>query len=1458
MCRAYSQPHRLAYAFLHNTEVQHSLTYEVLARQARIIAAQLIDHGATGPVLLSYPPGLDFIAAFFGCLYAGVIAVPLYPPRRNRPDSRLSAIVADSQAAVGLTASTTLADIRRAQEPASTKLHWIATDVLPTDRHSLNIEPRAGNEAAAYLQYTSGSTSTPKGVMVTHSGLLHTLRDLDAGYRHDTDSVMVSWLPLFHDMGLIYGMLQPLHGGFPCYMMDPAAFLQRPSRWLQAISRYGGTHSAAPNFAFDLCARSVDQAEKACLDLRRWRVALNAAEPVRAETLTSFAAAFAGSGFATRSFCPGYGLAESTLKVTAVRRDTEPTLLRVQGRLLALGRVVDANAGECDARELVGCGLSEIDARIAIVGPETLVECAPARVGEIWVRSESVARGYWKRPAETDCTFAAHLADTGEGPFLRTGDLGFVHQGEVFVTGRLKDMVIVRGVNHYPQDIELSVERCHPALRPGAGAAFSVENGDEEGLVIVHEIERAGRRHVDYDAVIQAIRAAVTREHDLAVHAVTLLRPASVPKTSSGKIQRYACRQEFLSGSLQVVAEWRQAAGPAATAADLSSSVGTPEVAQIRHWIVGRLAERLNLAPAQLDAHAPFAVLGLDSLSTVRLSGELEQWLGRELSSTLLFDHPSPDALARYLARPVQSSLPARHVGPVVEPIAVIGIGCRFPGAADIGTFWRALRAGVDSVGPAPAGRWSAHGRAGAIPGHFLDAIDRFDADFFGISPREAQSMDPQQRLLLEVAWEAIENAGLVDLAGSPTGVFVGISSSDYARLLLRSGEADAYAGTGGALSIAANRISYLFDLRGPSWAVDTACSSSLVALHNACQALRLRECDLALAGGVNLMASPELTGVLYDAHMLAPDGRCKAFDESADGYGRGEGCGVVILKRHADALRDGDNILALVLGSAVSQDGRSNGLTAPSGLAQQQVIRRALDNAGVEPADIAYVETHGTGTSLGDPIEIGALTAVLADGRMQTQPCRLGSVKTGIGHLEAAAGIAGFIKTVLALRHGELPPHLHLRRLNPHIRLESTPFSIPTVLEPWPPAGPRRVAGVSSFGFGGTNAHVIVSEAERAGAGAAVGSEGPHLLTLSAKHPVALREIAAAYASWLDAHPDASLGDVCCTAAIARVHFRHRCAVVAESLPELRLKLAAVAAGASVVDVAFGEALASSAELVADTAGTLIDLADLYARGADVNWRAFYRDHPHQRLVLPSYRFQRQQFWVPDAAHEAAAAANAAQPSTQVVRLLEQGDAEALARLVAESAQLSAEQTEIAQTCMRDLVARHHNDARQGAVPSIDRGHAAARVEHPTPIKVGESPGELRRRLDAVESNERRHLLVSYLQGEIAELLQLDQGRLPDLRRGLFDMGFDSLMALELRDRLDCTLGTKLSPTLAFDCPSVAILAEHLLELFALSDAAVAQTADDSCDERLAEVCTLSEAELGSLVDEELQRALN
>ena len=581
-----------------------------------------------------------------------------------------------------------------------------------------------------------------------------------------------------------------------------------------------------------------------------------------------------------------------------------------------------------------------------------------------------------------------------------------------------------------------------------------------------------------------------------------------------------------------------------------------------------------------------------------------------------------------------------------MDPIAIIGIGCRLPGASDPESYWQLLRNGVDAITEVPAERWDIDavydpnpkvpGKMSTRWGGFIEqGAGDFDANFFGISPREAARMDPQQRIALEVAWEALEDAALAPdkLSGTQTGVFIGISHSDYDRLIYQDhSRLSAFNGTGSYHCIAANRISFLLNLLGPSMAVDTACSSSLVAVHLACQSLRLGESNLALAGGVNMNISPEETIALSKARAMAADGRCKVFDARADGYVRGEGCGIVILKRLADALRDGNSIRALIRGSAVNQDGLSNGLTAPNGNAQQAVVRQALDNAGLAPTQISYVEAHGSGTPLGDPIEVKALKAVLLQDRPADRTCWIGSAKTNLGHLEAAAGIAGLIKVVLAMQHGEIPPHLHLQQLSPYISLEDTPIKIPLELTPWVTPEEHRIAGVSGFGFGGTNCHVILEEAAKQEIVRNETDRPLHLLTLSAKNEPALLQLAQRFENYLASHSDADLGDVCFTANTGRSHYDHRLAVIGGTTGQMRASLQSFITDQEDDNVARGKVQSKrrgEPAVCVDVDADLRELAVLYVSGAQIDWAGFDRDYRRYPVVLPTYPFQRQRHWV-------------------------------------------------------------------------------------------------------------------------------------------------------------------------------------------------------------------------------------
>ncbi|MGW7688466.1 SDR family NAD(P)-dependent oxidoreductase [Streptomyces asiaticus] len=1187
--------------------------------RARTIAAVLQERfPAKERALIMCPAGLDYVISFFACLYADIVAVPVYPPdpafpMRTLP--RLTAIVEDAEPAVVLAPAATVALVDRFAEhaPGLRDIVWMAVDDIDTAAAHSWREPGTGREDLAFLQYTSGSTSSPKGVMVSHGNLMHNISEMNRRFfAGDPRQHMVSWLPPFHDLGLIMGLLTPAHGGYPVTFMSPYSFLKRPLRWLRAISDAGATASPAPNFAYDLAVAKVTEEDRRTLDLSTWRVALNGAEPVRKQTMERFSRTFAECGFRPTTHAPSYGLAEATLVVSTGDPAAEPVHRDLRAPALLMGTAEDAAPGEA-VRNLPSCGVSLHHQRVVVVDPQTRAALPDGRVGEIWVSGPSVAHGYWRRPEATEETFRARL-ETGEGTFLRTGDLGFADGGQIYVTGRIKDVVIVAGRNHYPQDIERTVESVGAGLRQGCGVAGAREIDGEERLILVQEY-RGSRSPEDRARVIDAIRTEVAREHGLQPYIVALARTGTVPKTSSGKLQRQACINDLLEGTFEPLALWRAdeaGSGPAAQGAPAAPDTDTaapdaavPDAGVIQQWLREALAAATGRPADTIDPELPFAGYGLRSVEMVAMVGDLERRLGIPVEAGIVWEHPTAAKLARHLAgQPAAPEAPAGADEPATtltapaplvapaadttdvpgadEPIAVIGIGCRFPGGVDgPDSFWQLLSEGRDAVTEVPAERWSteeftdedpsAPGRTNSRWGGFLEEIDRFDAGFFGISQAEAARMDPQQRLLAEVSFEALENAGVPtgSLSGTQTGVFVGISTFDYATGQLGDLDTiDAYTGTGSALSIAANRISYLLDLRGPSMAVDSACSSSLVAVVQACASLTRGECDLALVGGVNLVLSPAFAINFSKAGVMSADGRCKPFDASANGYVRSEGAGVVVLKPLSRALADGDPVHAVIRGGAVGQDGASNGLMAPNPKAQEAVVRAAHARAGVRAADIAYVEAHGTGTILGDPVEAKALGAVLGDGRAPDRPCLIGSVKSNLGHMEAAAGIGGLIKTALMVRHRTVPPTLHYHSPNPHIPFADLPVRVADTLQPWPTDAPA-LAGVSSFGFGGTNAHLVVEEPPRAAGRAGATSDGAVLLTVSARDEQALRDLAARYADKLtDTTP---VGAFASAAAVRRTHHEHRLACVGSSPAELRGALAAFGRGEGATGLSCG-----------------------------------------------------------------------------------------------------------------------------------------------------------------------------------------------------------------------------------------------------------------------------------------------
>jgi acyl-CoA synthetase (AMP-forming)/AMP-acid ligase II/alpha-ketoglutarate-dependent taurine dioxygenase/acyl carrier protein len=678
--RAEASPDGLAYTFLVDGESEEALlTYGGLDRRARAIGAMLQELGARGErVLLLYPPGLEYVSAFMGCLYAGAVAVPAYPPdpmRLGRTLPRLEALVADARARIALTVGMihAMAGALAEQSPVLGGLRWVATDEVEEAGGAGWRPPEVSRETVAFLQYTSGSTGNPRGVMLSHGNLLHNSAAIHACFEHSAESRGVIWLPPYHDMGLIGGVLQPLCGGFPVVLMSPLDFLRRPVRWVQAISRYRATTSGGPNFAYELCVRKTTPEQRAALDLRSWDLAFNGAEPVRAETLERFAQAFAPAGFRREAFYPCYGLAEATLIVSGGRKAEPPVVRAWDAAALQQGRAVEGGTGGGGGaqavRTLVGCGASIPGQEVLVLDPESLRPAAEGHLGEICVRGPSVARGYWERPEETERTFVPHL---------RTGDLGFLSGGELFIAGRLKDLIILRGRNHHPHDLEQTAEASHPALRPGCSAAFAVEAEGEERLVMALEVD--ARNTAPPQEIMDCVRRAVAAQHEVAVSTVLLIAAGSIPKTSSGKIQRRACRAQYLARELEVVAESTVAPAPEAEGEGRlprEALLARPEEERrgpLEGYLRGRLAHGLGVPESALEGQRPLTALGLDSVRSMELKGALEEELGVHLPPTFLLEGASLEALT---ARVLEELRTASAAAP--PPLQPRGAGAPAP-----------------------------------------------------------------------------------------------------------------------------------------------------------------------------------------------------------------------------------------------------------------------------------------------------------------------------------------------------------------------------------------------------------------------------------------------------------------------------------------------------------------------------------------------------------------------------------------------------------------------------------------------------------------------------------------------------------------------------------------------------------------------------------------------------------
>lgn len=1172
-------PARIAYRFLPDGEsVGTELTFGQLNERTLRVAAALLARWKKGSrILILHPTGPEFYISFLGCLQAGMVAVPAYPPRPHRTETdpnfrRIAGIVRDCQPAAALTSEKIFTRIYPLLSGIEGSIEWILSEQIEQTNHADLPAPSAAD--IALLQYTSGSTGNPKGVLLSHRNLMENQRMTAAQAGDDANSIVSGWLPAFHDMGLMGLHLHPLYLGIETNYMPPAAFLQKPVRWLRAISRFRATTTAAPPFALRLCLERIQERDLEGLDLSSWEQAFIGAEPIPPQLLVRFNDRFASFGLRETVLYPCFGLAESTLFVSGGFRHEKFKVSRFDQALLEQ-HVAREIPGDAKGQEFVSCGRAAIDTDLRIVSNEGAV-LPEGRVGEIWLCSPAVASGYWDG---NNTNFQATL--TGHsGRYLRTGDLGFISKGELFIAGRMKDLIIINGRNVHPQDIEESLYRAHERIVPGRAIAFAHSTDQStESLVVVLEVDR----HYSADegeSIVQAVRNAIARDHDLNAGGVGLVRYGSLPLTTSGKVRRSEMQRLYSGADYRPLLQW--------TPKTTRSSGAPPEeekpsATMIEAWLCAQIAERVQTPIANLDPEKSLAALGVDSVDAVDIVTQLGEWLGRDIPAELPFEYPTIRAIAQHLAQssiaetieqdpierklevPIAPSREGKHIRK--EDLAILGVACRFPGAEEgAESYWRLLCRGESAISQASQDR---HPSWQLLPDHlrkagFIHDISRFDATLFGISPREASAMDPQQRLLLETTFQAFEDAAYDprDFQGERVGVFVGICGSEYGHLQLQNPDAiDAYTHTGHALSIAANRISYTFGFHGPSVAVDTACSSSLYALHLARQSLLTGECDMAVVAGVNLLLLGTTMIGFDKLGVISPRARCMPFSRHSDGIVRGEGCGAIVLKRAIDLRADDIQPWALLVHSATNQDGRSFGLTAPNPRLQRELLHRAYSDSSIDPRSLGYIEAHGTGTALGDPIEFASLQETLrskSHNVAEHSRVHIGSVKSVIGHLEAAAGIAGLIKICLLLDRRKIISNLDANSLTEKVDWKNASIQAQNGTVEWESVPGR--AGINGFGFGGANAHAILEESARLSY-RPDSSGGPELFVISAADRSSLEANAARLAREFDFAP-VGLQTICRSAARRSRHGSNRLAVVSSTVRELSGALRSFAEG--------------------------------------------------------------------------------------------------------------------------------------------------------------------------------------------------------------------------------------------------------------------------------------------------------
>ncbi|MCY8513338.1 aminotransferase class III-fold pyridoxal phosphate-dependent enzyme [Bacillus atrophaeus] len=1232
--------------FISRDDCETFISYQQLLNKAKCFLGYFQKKGVSRgeEIILQVADNATFLYSFWGCLLGGIIPVPVSTADNDEYKLKTINIWNNLNSPYIVTTEQQLIKLREYCETKGfletskniSNRSFISNDIFVETSEGVLQDVHSSD--IAFIQYSSGSTGNPKGVVLTHENLMANTKAIIECSKNSEDDIFMSWMPLTHDMGLIGFHLMPLVANANHLLIPTPAFIRRPSLWMKKVHEHKATILSSPNFGLNYFLKRLTKKENLNWDLSSVRLIYNGAEPISEEVCLEFLKEMKNYGLKDTSMFTVYGMAEASVGVALPPPEKKFVSVYIHRQQLNIGdKVQELNKNNNNTLTLVEVGKAINDCFLRICDDEdTILE--DRVVGHIQIRGKNVTSAYYNDKEATDQSL------TNDG-WLRTGDTGFIRDGNLVVIGRNKELIIKNGQNIYPHDIErVSEEISDIELGKVAAAGIKDENTSDENIVLFVCSKKSLEEFYHFAS---HLKHHLLKRGGWEISDIVPIK--KLPKTTSGKIQRNVLKRKYETGEFKHISMQRKPDNLNKKKTETGTSLKNTQ-----EKLLNIFTEILN--NDEIKTNNTYFDMNITSLHLVRITAEIEEMFGLELSVSDLFSYPTIQKLGEHIDKVDKMPQGAQKDGYFNEhekDIAIIGISGKFSDAENLNDFWRNIKEGKDNIHPISEERRREsekflsllnidNKQSDLIDGGYLHSIDEFDAEFFRITPKEAAYMDPNQRIFLQTSYNVLEDGGYTgeNLIDRQVGVFVGFSktSFDYERLIseVEHGPIEKSA-VGNLSSILSSRISYFLDLKGPAVTIDTACSSSLVAVHLACKSLQSKECNMAIAGGVKTVLLPVKT----DLGIESSDQRARAFDDSSDGTGLGEGVGAVLLKPLESAIADNDHIYGVIKGSAINQDGTTAGITAPNPIAQADVLSKAWKAANIDPETISYIETHGTGTKLGDPIEINGIERAFHPFSNKKQFCAIGSVKTNIGHLYEAAGIASLLKTVLCLKHKQITPLVHFEMPNRKINFETSPVYLNTELNEWEAGFSPRRCGISSFGFSGTNCHLVLEEYSHNTQDEL--SDESNIFTLSAKDRTTLYKMIKIYVNFLEENNTVSLRNVCYSVNTGRDHFSYRVAFIADDIENLKEQLLNIECEEDLSHCTYyGESeslklfiqnevnnLFGHSNINIKKVDKLKTICNLYVKGGNIPWRNLYMNQKVQKVPLPHYIFKTEKHWV-------------------------------------------------------------------------------------------------------------------------------------------------------------------------------------------------------------------------------------